>query len=166
MSRVVNPADVRRRRLILPREICGMSQNVTEDEAIHSDRAAEVSRGRSTSEERRKARTEGSGKYISRSQERQAAEKPILFGLQNTRRSEAPRGVYEGTESLPGDAWHGKPGYPHVAQPAEPPDADPHVLVVWEGRTSDRPPYPDQVLSRNGGNPSQTAGETPALHSY
>jgi hypothetical protein len=34
-----------------------MSQNVTEDEAIHSDRAAEVSKGRTTSEERRKART-------------------------------------------------------------------------------------------------------------
>jgi|ERR1035438_2590796 len=34
-----------------------MSHNVTEGEAIHSDRAAEVSRGRSTSEERRKART-------------------------------------------------------------------------------------------------------------
>ncbi len=34
-----------------------MSQNVTEGEAIHSDRAAEVSRGRITPEERRKART-------------------------------------------------------------------------------------------------------------
>jgi hypothetical protein len=122
-----------------------MSQNVTEDEAIHSDRAAEVSRGRSTSEERRKARTEGSGKYISRSQERQAAEKPILFGLPDSRRSEAPRGVHEGTESLPGDASYRKPGYTHVAQPAEPPDADPHVLVVWEGRTSDRLPYPDAL---------------------
>jgi len=51
-----------------------MSQNVTEDEAIHSDRAAEVSRGHSTPKRWRKARTEGSGKYIVRSQERQAAQ--------------------------------------------------------------------------------------------
>jgi hypothetical protein len=35
-----------------------MSQNVTEGEAIHSDRAAEVSRGRSTPKRWRKARTE------------------------------------------------------------------------------------------------------------
>ena len=34
-----------------------MSQNVTEGEAIHSDRAADVSRGRRTPEQRRKART-------------------------------------------------------------------------------------------------------------
>ena len=34
-----------------------MSQNVTEGEAIHSDRAAEVSRGRNTPEDHRKART-------------------------------------------------------------------------------------------------------------
>jgi hypothetical protein len=38
-----------------------MSQNVTEDEAIHPDHVAEVSRGRITPEDRRKARTEGSG---------------------------------------------------------------------------------------------------------
>ncbi|MGA7944501.1 MAG: hypothetical protein WB991_05505, partial [Candidatus Sulfotelmatobacter sp.] len=41
----------------LPREICGMSQNVTEGEAIHSDRAAEVSKGCSTPRDRRKTRT-------------------------------------------------------------------------------------------------------------
>jgi hypothetical protein len=34
-----------------------MSQNVTEGEVIHSDRAVEVSKGRSTSEDRRKACT-------------------------------------------------------------------------------------------------------------
>jgi DNA polymerase I-like protein with 3'-5' exonuclease and polymerase domains len=34
-----------------------MSQNVTEGEEIHSDRAAEVSRGHITPENRRKART-------------------------------------------------------------------------------------------------------------
>ena len=39
----VNLAVAHRRRLNLPREICGMSQNVTEGEAIHSDRAVEVS---------------------------------------------------------------------------------------------------------------------------
>jgi len=44
-SLVVDPAVVRGRRSNLPREICGMSQNVTEGEAIHSDRVAEVSRG-------------------------------------------------------------------------------------------------------------------------
>jgi hypothetical protein len=39
---VVNPAVARRRRSSLPLEICGMSHNVTEDEAIHPDRAAEA----------------------------------------------------------------------------------------------------------------------------
>ena len=48
-SLVVNPAVARRKRSNLPREICGMSQNVTEGGAIHSDRAVEVSKGRSTS---------------------------------------------------------------------------------------------------------------------
>jgi hypothetical protein len=38
-----------------------MSQNVTEGEAIHLDHVAEVSKGRITPEEWRKARTEGSG---------------------------------------------------------------------------------------------------------
>jgi len=57
VHRRVNPAVVRRRRSSLPREICGTSQNVTEDEAIHSDRTAEVSRGCSTPEKRRKTRT-------------------------------------------------------------------------------------------------------------
>jgi hypothetical protein len=54
---VVDPAVVRGRRSDLPREICAMSQNVTESEAIHSDGAAEVSKGRTTPEDRRKART-------------------------------------------------------------------------------------------------------------
>lgn len=55
------PAVVRRRRSNLRREVCGMSQNVTEGEAIHLDHVAEVSKGRITPEEWRKARTEGSG---------------------------------------------------------------------------------------------------------
>ena len=55
------------------------------------------------------------------------AENPILFGLPDSRRSEAPRGVYEGTESFTGDALYQKPGYAHQAQPAEPPYADQHV---------------------------------------
>ncbi len=38
-----------------------MSRLVTEGEAIHLDHVAEVSKGRITPEERRKARTEGSG---------------------------------------------------------------------------------------------------------
>jgi hypothetical protein len=29
------------------------------------------------------------------------------------------------------------------AQLTEPPDADPHVLVVWQGRAGDRSPYAD-----------------------
>jgi len=37
----------------LTREICGMSQNVTEEEAIHPDRGAEVSIGQSRSGSRR-----------------------------------------------------------------------------------------------------------------
>jgi hypothetical protein len=52
-SLVVNPAVACRRRSNLPREICGMSHNVTEGEEIHPDRAAEVSRGRSRSCSRR-----------------------------------------------------------------------------------------------------------------
>jgi hypothetical protein len=88
---------------------------VTEGEAIHPDRAAGVSRGRSTPEVGRKARTEGSGEYSARSQERQAAENPILFGLPEAQRSEAPSSRDEGTESLPGDEQTGKPGYSHVA---------------------------------------------------
>jgi hypothetical protein len=38
----------------------------------------------------------------------------------------------KGTESLSGDALYRKPGYSHLAQPAEPPYADPHVR--WCGR--------------------------------
>jgi hypothetical protein len=37
----------------LTREICGMSQNMTEEEAIHPDRVAEISRGQSRSGSRR-----------------------------------------------------------------------------------------------------------------
>jgi hypothetical protein len=58
--------------------------------------------------------------------------KANLVGLPDARRSEAPRGVYEGTESFSGDAQYRKPGYSQVAQPAEPPYADPHVR--WERR--------------------------------
>ena len=50
---VVNPAVAQRRRSNLPWEICGMSQNVTEVEAIPPDRAAEVSSGKSRSRSRR-----------------------------------------------------------------------------------------------------------------
>jgi hypothetical protein len=32
------------------------------------------------------------------------------------------------------------------AQLTEPPDADPHVLVVWQGRAGDRSPYADFKL--------------------
>jgi len=58
--------------------------------------------------------------------------KPILLGLPDSKRSEAPRGVYEGTESFSGDESYRKSGYSHIAQPAEPPYADPHVR--WCGR--------------------------------
>ncbi len=68
--------------------------------------------------------------------------KANLVGLPDVSRSEAPRDIYEGTESFSGDAQYRKPGYSHLAQPAEPPYADPHVR--WgEGRTGDRSPYPD-----------------------
>src|SRR5215472_10650736 len=39
------------------------------------------------------------------------------LGLPDSRRSEAPSGVYEGTESLAGDACCRKPGYSHLAEP-------------------------------------------------
>jgi len=32
---------------------------------------------------------------------------------------------------------------PAKAQRTEPPDADPHVLVVWQGRVGDHSPYAD-----------------------
>ncbi len=57
--------------------------------------------------------------------------KANLVGLPDVSRSEAPRDVYEGTESFSGDAQYRKPGYSHLAQPAEPPYADPHVR--WGG---------------------------------
>jgi hypothetical protein len=50
-----------------------MSQNVTEGEAIYLDHVAEVSKVRITPEERRKARTEGSGEYL-RSDQRQKSQ--------------------------------------------------------------------------------------------
>jgi hypothetical protein len=64
------------------------------------------------------------------------------LGLPDSRRSEAPRGVYEGTESFSGDAWYRKPGYPHLAQPAEPPYADPHVRWCGRGGRVIVPPIP------------------------
>jgi len=39
----------------------------------------------------------------------------------------------EGTESWSGDAQHRKPGYSHLAQPAEPPYVDPHVRRCGRG---------------------------------
>jgi hypothetical protein len=57
-------------------------------------------------------------------------------------RSEAPRGVYEGTESFAGDACYRKPGYLHLAQPAEPPYADPHVRWCGRGEWATTPPMP------------------------
>src|SRR5215831_2649336 len=38
-------------------------------------------------------------------------------------------------------------GRAELAQPAEPPDADPHVLVVWQGRRGDPSPYADWMLA-------------------
>jgi len=66
--------------------------------------------------------------------------KSQYLGLPDSRQSEAPRGVYEGTQSFVGDACYRKPGCSPLAQPAEPPYADPYCTVVGEGRTS--PPIP------------------------
>src|SRR2546425_11700846 len=68
--------------------------------------------------------------------------KPIWFGLPEARRGEAPRGVQEGTESSPGDALCRTPGYSHLAQPAEPPYADPHVRWCGRGGQATVPPIP------------------------
>jgi len=82
VRRGVNPAAARGRRSNLPREICGRSQNVTEGEALHSDRGAEGSRGGSAPEKRRKAGTvpgqgnQGKRPVSSATQERTAAGKP------------------------------------------------------------------------------------------
>src|SRR5260370_19350053 len=51
----------------------------------------------------------------------------IVWPSPEASRGEAPRGLQEGTESSPGDALCRTPGYSHIAQPAEPPYADPHV---------------------------------------
>src|SRR2546422_10995161 len=68
--------------------------------------------------------------------------KPIWFGLPEAGRGEAPRGVQEGTESSPGDALCRTPGYSHLAQPAEPPYADPHVRWCGRGGQATVPPIP------------------------
>ena len=68
--------------------------------------------------------------------------KSQYLGLPDSRRSEAPRGVYEGTESFVGDACYRKPGYSHLAQPAEPPYADPHVRWCGRGGRVIVPPIP------------------------
>src|SRR5207253_11437444 len=80
--------------------------------------------------------------------------KANLVGLPDVSRSEAPRDVYEGTESFSGDAQYRKPGYSHLAQPAEPPYADPHVR--WGGGEDGCPfplsrlrPVADYLLPRN-----------------
>src|SRR6266566_3186862 len=72
----------------------------------------------------------------------QRQKKANLVGLPDARRSEAPRDVYEGTESSSGDAQHRKPGFSHLAQPAEPPYADPHVRWCGRGGRATVPPIP------------------------
>src|SRR5215469_18348815 len=73
------------------------------------------------------------------------------LGLPDSRRSEAPSGVYEGTESLAGDACCRKPGYSHLAQPAEPPYADPHVRWCGRGGRVIVPPIPISARSSSFG---------------
>src|SRR5215472_16838123 len=68
--------------------------------------------------------------------------KPISLGLPDSRRSEAPRGVSEGTESFSGDASNRTSGYSHLAQPAAPPYADPHVRWCGRGGRVIAPPIP------------------------
>jgi hypothetical protein len=81
-------------------------------------------------------------------------QKPILFGLPEASRGETPRGVQEGTESSPGDALCRTPGYSHLAQPAEPPYADPHVRWCGRGGRAIVPPIPipSRVSSSRLGN--------------
>src|SRR5215469_2842984 len=89
------------------------------------------------------------------------------LGLPDSRRSEAPRGVYEGTESFAGDACYRKPGYSHLAQPAEPPYADPHVRWCGRGGRVIVPPIPiacdlANVEDGNGGLAIEELGFAPA----
>jgi hypothetical protein len=74
-----------------------------------------------------------------RSDQRQKSQ--LCLASRTPERSEAPRDVYKGTESLSGDAQYRKPGYSQLAQPTEPPYADPYCGVGGEdGQPS---PYPD-----------------------
>ena len=67
-----------------------------------------------------------------------------------------PAGAFTDSHRMGGKfrVWPGSFGFcwpwPHVRQSApslsaEPPDADPHVLVVWQGRRGDPSPYADYL---------------------
>jgi|ERR1700723_3352918 len=56
----------------------------------------------------------------------------IVWPFPEAGRGESPEGPREGTESSLGDALCRTPGYSHIAEPAEPPYAEP--LVRWCGK--------------------------------
>jgi hypothetical protein len=73
------------------------------------------------------------------------------LGLRDSRRSEAPKGVLEGTESfLATRVLKARLVTPSLTRRTA--VCGPACTVVWEGRTSDRPPYPNH-LSRPAHSP-------------
>src|ERR1700681_2809146 len=89
-----------------------------------------------------KARTEGSGEYIARSQERPAAEKPIAWpsGFQAECSS---KGRLRRDRIVLWRRVVSKARLPTSSSTRRTAVCGPACTVVWEGRTSDRPPYPD-----------------------
>ena len=111
-------------------------------------RKAEQPIGRAGNDDRRPERYPARGIKGKASEQRDLRDdrrqkKPILFGLAEASRGEAPRGIQEGTESPSGDALCRKPGYFTPSSTRRTAVCGPACTVVWEGRTGDCPPYPD-----------------------
>src|SRR5271167_1934517 len=111
-------------------------------------RKAEQPIGRAGNDDRRPERYPARGIKGKASEQRDLRDdrrqkKPILLGLAEASRGEAPRGIQEGTESPSGDALCRKPGYFTPSSTRRTAVCGPACTVVWEGRTGDCPPYPD-----------------------
>src|SRR5208283_677176 len=119
-------------------------------------RKAEQPIGRAGNDDRRPERYPARGIKGKASEQRDLRDdrrqkKPILFGLAEASRGEAPRGIQEGTESPSGDALCRKPGYFTPSSTRRTAVCGPACTVVWEGRTGDCPPYPDSRRHRSQG---------------
>src|SRR5208283_2240396 len=129
-------------------------------------RKAEQPIGRAGNDDRRPERYPARGIKGKASEQRDLRDdrrqkKPILFGLAEASRGEAPRGIQEGTESPSGDALCRKPGYFTPSSTRRTAVCGPACTVVWEGRTGDCPPYPDCGLSKSGRSRNRKAGSRP-----